>query len=244
MREYAWLERPVSWKQWRIFGSILDRTSLAHAWIAHESLDRASIGERVRLKVPDPAAGWIEAIPIHANEAFFGDWCRTEIGARTPEQALLELGRAARVLEQVVAVQILDSAGVAEVSRDQGRRACQRHSVSTALRGLGSAPATLGNCAMAIHQSAMGWLACPSEGDFLVERETPDRLDWILLECAHHDDLLSDPRVADFLCAQHTQWMRGFADSLDSRLVISERPKEPQRHRCRLSMTWSGDAYS
>jgi len=236
MREYTWLDRPASWSNLRVFVAILDRLDLASAWSPSRTRQSA------------PASVWIDWASSDSwgpdRGMAFREWCDTMIGGRTPEEALLEWGRAVRLHEAAVAQLVMGRDGLSALSRAQGVRAGVAAGHEGRLHVSTEATPALGACAWGIQQSALGWLDWPSQESWLVERDIPGRLDGVLQECPHQDPLLGDREIRDFLCAQHLEWFRGFAGSLDRRVSIEERPREPERNRCRISLLWTAETES
>ncbi len=236
MRDYTWLDRPVSWSNLRVFVAILDRLDLASAW--NPSRNRQSA----------PASAWIDWASSGRLDPdrgiAFREWCDAMIGGRTPEEALVEWGRAARLHEAAVAQLVIGRDGVSAVSRARGFQAGMAAGHEGRLHVSRGVIPTLGACAWAIRQSALGWLDWPSQEPWLVERDIPGRLDGVLQECPHQDPLIKDRAIRDFLCAQHLEWFRGFADSLDLRVSIEERPREPGKDRCRVGLFWTAETES
>jgi len=242
MREYSWLERPVSWTGLRAFEDLLARAALARAWLAELGLDDEG-------ETPDSSAAFGAAALARLTAKFgkgglepvFRDWCASEIGARTPEEALLELARAVREAETAAALRVKDAPRMHEISFEQGRIAGRRAGNSGTLHAGGSLP-PLRSILMALHHSPLGWLDRPSQLPPLVERDVPGRIDWVLLECPHRDALVAEPAVQDFLCEQALAWFRGFCASIDPRLALERAPRDPARGCCRAVISWSGGA--
>jgi hypothetical protein len=236
MREYTWLDRPISWSNLRIFEGILDRLSLASAWLSH-----------ARLELPR-SKGWLEWASTEQvgsdREAAFREWCEVMIGGRTPEEALLEFGRTARIHEANAAELVMGRDGLGEVSRREGRSAGIRAGQVGSLHVTGASVPSVRSCALAIQQSALGWLDWPSQERPLVERDIPGRLEWVLQECPHQDPVLEGRARRDFLCAQHLEWFRGFSEAIDRRLSIEGRPREPKIERCRIALSWSAEEWA
>jgi hypothetical protein len=236
MREYTWLDRPASWSNLRVFVAILERLSLARAWGAP------------RTRQSGPASLWIDwadSERLDPNRGVaFQEWCDSMIGGRTPEEALVEFGRAVRLHEAAVAQLVIGRDGLNAVSRAQGFQAGVAAGHEGRIRVSPGGVPSLGACAWAIRQSALGWLDWPSQEPWLVERDIPGRLDGVLQECPHQDPLVGDRTIRDFLCAQHFEWFRGLADSLDLRVSIQERPREPGKDRCRVGLAWNAEAGS
>jgi hypothetical protein len=176
------------------------------------------------------------------REAAFLQWCESMIGGRTPEEALLEFGRVARIQQAEAAERAIGQESLDEVSRSEGRAAGKRAGHGGVLRGSGALIPSFRSCALEIQQSALGWLDRPSQEPPLVERDIPGRLDWVLEECPHRDKVLEGRgKSCDFLCAQHLEWFRGFCEAIDRRISIEERPREPRTNRCRIVLAWSAE---
>lgn len=238
MREYSWLERPVSWSHFRIFEAVLDRLDLSTAWQSQLHQGTAPLSDRVMGRISKDAADWISKFSVGASETIFSEWSRSEIGGRTPEEALLEFGRAVRVVEIEAARVVSRSNGVEAISKRQGGKSRSKYWGSESIHKTEGAPFSLDSCALALHQSALGWLDWPSQGLPLAERDIPGRYDWVLLECPHRDPLIQEPAIADFLCSQHIAWFQGLSHAIDSRLSVIERSREADRRYCRLSLVW------
>ncbi|MBU6374948.1 MAG: hypothetical protein KGQ59_03030 [Bdellovibrionales bacterium] len=231
MREYPWLERQVSWSHLRVFSGILDRVNLVRAWCSATSQNFESFLDYRTDQSSQDAAAWLRAFSGPAEQSRFVEWCGSEIGGRTPEEALCLFGITSRQLEQRFAQCTVAKDELASISRRMGYQ-----SRSQLPKPVGF---NLLSCALALHQSGFGWLDWPSPGQPLLERDTSARLDWVLLACPHRDQMIGNLEVADFLCSQHNEWFRGFLESIDSRLRIHECPPDPISGYCRLSLEWS-----
>lgn len=202
MRDYPWLERPVSWLHVQTLSGLLQRLELGRAWQRHLGGGlQGGPGRRLE-RVPEAAT---------ANE--FKSWCETEIGALTPEEGLAQLSRDIRVFEQSVIGRVLDrpedAPELARIARRQGAAAAAALRSQTAV-GNGS----LSSHALCLEQSALGWLEAPSEASLFVVRELPDRIEWLRGNCPHRDPLLKKAPLADALCAGHRDWLLGYSAEL------------------------------
>ena len=231
MREYPWLERQVSWTHLRVFAGILDRVNLVRAWCDATSQDFESFLDHRADQSSQDAAGWLRGFSGPAEESRFVEWCHSEIGARTPEEALTFFAVTSRKLQHRFAQGALANGALTLASRRMGYQSRNQSSKPLGFNLL--------SCTLALHQSGFGWLDWPNAGQPLLERDTSARVDWVLLECSHRDQLIQKPEVADFLCSQHTEWFRGLLESIDTRLKIYECPPDPVRGYCRLSLEWS-----
>jgi len=247
MREYTWLDRPISWSNLRVFEGVLDRLGLAAAWVTHAGVEVPRPRGRARGRGEEHAGRWIDWVASNRTfaraaadrEAAFLHWCDAMIGGRTPEEALVEFGRVARIHEAEAAELVHGREGLDQVSRREGRDAGKRNGYAGGLRVPSGAIPSIRSCAIELQQSALGWLDWPSQERPLVERDIPGRLDWVLEECPHQDLVLKGRTSCDFLCAQHLEWFRGFCESIDRRLVLEERSREPLLERCRIALAWS-----
>jgi hypothetical protein len=240
MREYPWLARQPHWEHQVRFGVVRRLAALAPAWLAALELPASLLnrkGVSPELESSQDALKRLDSVP--------GPLPAELLGARTPDEFLDLLGRAARVRNGLVLDQILkkDSSswdrlkGVSfELGRQSGYAASAELGVAGGPGQVAPQDPSVRTAFLALGQRSFSGLFSPGDSGMLLERLTDREASWVDLDCPHRDPIPEVGAVADRLCDLLCEWRSGFCAGWDARLKLARLPDEARNGRCRFTL--------
>jgi hypothetical protein len=237
-REQPWHLRRVTSSHERALHRILDLHALTRRWIYDLKLENDAGARAFGLKrVIGPVfSRELEFLEQFDEQLSGRPFSETLLGEK-PEEVLSRMEASVEAIQGYLLGRLLEE--TADSERQALRTTLEQSSWSAGRECAGwrwkefprPASADLRGIFSALLDSPFSQL--PRRVSFLVQRATANELaiDW--LTCPHKSAHLEATRVADDLCAMHTQMMRGFCYSIESTAQIFRTPS-PTGRPCEL----------
>src|SRR5690606_27633027 len=225
----------------QLFANLLDLHAMTKAWLKELNLDQPPTPHHLK-RVLSPGirdSFWkLETVSRSAVPREI----EMILGEGNPDDVLSKLGYTVRAIQAWTLRSILEQTPSEEASalknllehtswkagRECGSRRWQRTAEEPRqdLRGI----------LAALQDSPLS--GYPRNSTFLVIRALPQNARVELLDCPHQSRYVEVQPVVDELCALQTFWMRGFAYSLNSRVLIDYRPVTSEEREKRCTLHW------